>query len=90
MLDLKKKFSLICNPIPTYKLCDDIGIDAEKVEPFEAENDRQHDGQHLERLFRLVGLGFFAAFGDARAALCRAKEFHSDDAPIAISKVTPF
>lgn len=29
MLDLKKKFSLICNPIPTYKLCDDIGIDAE-------------------------------------------------------------
>ena len=68
----------------------DIGIDAEKVKPFEAENDRQHDGQHLERLFRLVGLGFFAAFGDARAALCRAKEFHSDDAPIAISKVIPF
>ena len=68
----------------------DIGVDAEKVKPFEAEDDRQHDGQHLERLFRLVGLGFFAAFGDARAALCRAKEFHSDDAPIAISKVIPF
>ena len=68
----------------------DIGIDAEKVKPFEAENDRQHDGQHLERLFRLVGLGFFAAFGDARAALSRAKEFHGKDAPIAISKVIPF
>ena len=68
----------------------DVGVDAEEVEPLEAEDDGQHDGQHLERLFRLVGLGFFAAFGDARAALCRAKEFHGKDAPIAISKVIPF
>ena len=29
MSDLKEKFRLICKPIPTYKLCDDIGVDAE-------------------------------------------------------------
>lgn len=69
----------------------DVGVDAEKVKPFEAENDRQHDGQHLERLFSACRPWFFwLRLGDARAALSRAKEFHGKDAPIAISKVIPF
>lgn len=29
MVDITKKFKLICKSIPTYKLCDDIGVDAE-------------------------------------------------------------
>ena len=29
MVDITKEFKLICKSIPTYKLCDDIGVDAE-------------------------------------------------------------
>ena len=48
----------------------DVRIDAEEIEPLEAEQNGQHDGQRLERLFLPGRFFLFAAFCDARAAPC--------------------